>query len=139
MARAFVWIDFSIRRILMQWMRNLEFGFDFFVSARHGSSGDFWFENPKDDSLIEQILLQIFDEEHSIIVGRDEGPAPASLQADPKWIICIWSHEMRGGTSWCKFYSHYCRGWSCLEISLYPPINKPSNGNFSLSINLAVF
>ena len=65
MARAFVWIDFSIRRILMQWMRNLEFGFDFSVSARHGHQVIFDLkiqkDNPKDDSLIEEILLQIFD------------------------------------------------------------------------------
>jgi hypothetical protein len=65
LARAFVWIDFSIRRILMQWMRNLEFGFDFSVSARHGHQVIFDLkiqkDNPKDDSLIEEILLQIFD------------------------------------------------------------------------------
>ena len=65
MARAFVWMDFSIRRILMQWMRNLEFGFDFSVSARHGHQVIFDLkiqkDNPKDDSLIEEILLQIFD------------------------------------------------------------------------------
>jgi hypothetical protein len=57
LARAFVWIDFSIRRILMQWMRNLEFGFDFSVSARHGHQVIFDLkiqkDNPKDDSLIE--------------------------------------------------------------------------------------
>jgi len=65
LARAFVWIDFSIRRILMQWMRNLEFGFDFSVSARHGHQVivdlKIQKDNPKDDSLIEEILLQIFD------------------------------------------------------------------------------
>ena len=72
----------------MQWMRNLEFGFDFSVSARHGHQVIFDLkiqkDNPKDDSLIEEILLQIFDQEHSIIVGTDEGPAPASLKCDPK-------------------------------------------------------
>lgn len=53
-------MDFSIRRILMQWMSNLEFSFDFFVSARHGSSGDFRFENQKDNSLYVEIFVTNF-------------------------------------------------------------------------------
>ena len=86
LARAFVWMDFSIRRILMQWMRNSEFGcvFLYLPVMVHQVIFDLKIQkdNPKDDSLIEEILLQIFDQEHSII--RDEGPAPASLKGDPK-------------------------------------------------------
>ena len=56
-----------------------EFGLDFLASGPYGQSDGFCFENIEDTSLMEDILLGIFNEDPSLIVdGEDEGPAPAA-------------------------------------------------------------
>ena len=73
-----------------------EFGLDFLASGPYGQSDGFCFENIEDTSLMEDILLGIFNEDLSLI-GEDEGPAPAASREgstkinywETKWVRCF--------------------------------------------------
>ena len=48
-----------------------DFGFDFFTSVRLGPSGNFLLRKYKDKYSMEEMMIDGFNIDHSLIVGRD--------------------------------------------------------------------
>ena len=71
-----------------------DFGLEFFSSTVSGLTDDSCFENFMDSPLFEQTLLQIFNEDPSLIVGTDEVADPVTKERPP--MIDYWA------TKWGK-------------------------------------
>ena len=64
------WMDFSIRRNLMPWKRILASIF-LHRSVRLGPSGNILLRKYKDKYSMEEMMIDGFNVDHSLIVGRD--------------------------------------------------------------------